>query len=126
MLRGCVRWSLCERYGHEGPGICLGDGQTEACLKDMDMTGLASAWAMVRWRPDGWTEVRRWTRRRVHLATVILRPPRVHPGDLPWGVTGVSPRGTTRDSRAKNVFEIARFFLIPMQAKHVSENKRDV
>ena len=39
---------LSEGYGHDGPGICLGDGQTEAYLKDMRMTGLASAWAMAR------------------------------------------------------------------------------
>ena len=39
---------LSEGYGHEGPGICLGDGQTEAYLKDMDMAGLASVWAMAR------------------------------------------------------------------------------
>ena len=42
---------LSEKYGHDGPGVCLNDGQTEAYLKDMDMTGLASAWAMARWRP---------------------------------------------------------------------------
>ena len=39
---------LSERYGHDGPGVCLGDGQTEACLKDVGMTGLASAWVMAR------------------------------------------------------------------------------
>ena len=38
-------------YGHDGPGVCLGDGQTKAYLKDMGMTGLASALAMVRRRP---------------------------------------------------------------------------
>ena len=37
---------LYEGYGHDGPGVCLGNGQTEAYLKDMDMTGLASTWAM--------------------------------------------------------------------------------
>ena len=37
---------LSEGYGHDGPGVCLGDGQTEAYLKDMGMMGLASAWAM--------------------------------------------------------------------------------
>ena len=42
---------LSERYGHGGPGVCLGDGQTEAYLKDMGMTGLASAWAMARRSP---------------------------------------------------------------------------
>ena len=42
---------LFEGYGHDGPGVCLGDGQTEAYLKDMGMTGLASAWAMARRRP---------------------------------------------------------------------------
>ena len=42
---------LSEGYEHDGPGVCLGDGQTEAYLKDMDMTGLASAWAMARRRP---------------------------------------------------------------------------
>ena len=41
----------CLKYGHDGPGVCLGDGQTEAYLKDMDMKGLASAWAMARRRP---------------------------------------------------------------------------
>ena len=48
------RWpdgGLCEGYGHDGPGACLGDNQTEAYLKDMDMTGLASVWAMARRRP---------------------------------------------------------------------------
>ena len=40
-----------EGYGHDGPGVCLDDGQTEAYLKDMDMTGLVSAWAMARRRP---------------------------------------------------------------------------
>ena len=34
---------LSEGYGHDGPGVCLGDGQTEAYLKDMGMAGLASA-----------------------------------------------------------------------------------
>ena len=38
-------------HGHDGPGVCLGDGQTEAYLKDTGMTGLASAWAMARERP---------------------------------------------------------------------------
>ena len=42
---------ISEGYGHDGPGVCLGDGQTEAHLKDMGMTGLASAWAMARRRP---------------------------------------------------------------------------
>ena len=41
---------LSEGNGHDGPGVCLGDGQTEAYLKDMGMTGLASAWAMARRR----------------------------------------------------------------------------
>ena len=47
------RWpdgGLSEGYGHDGPGVCLGDGQTEAYLKDMGLTGLASAWVMVRRR----------------------------------------------------------------------------
>ena len=42
---------LSEGYGHDGSGVWLGDGQTEACLKDMGVTGLASAWAMARRRP---------------------------------------------------------------------------
>ena len=42
---------LSEGYGHDGPSVCLGDGQTEANLMNMDMTNLASAWAMVRRRP---------------------------------------------------------------------------
>ena len=29
-------------------GLCLDDGQSETYLKDMDMTGLASVWAMAR------------------------------------------------------------------------------
>ena len=45
--------------GNDGPGVCLGDGQTEAYLTDMGMADLASAW------PDeGWSTVARWTRRR--------------------------------------------------------------
>ena len=35
-------------YMHGGRGVCLGDGQTEAYLKDTGMTGLASVWAMAR------------------------------------------------------------------------------
>ena len=42
---------LSEGYGHGGPGICLGDGQREAYLKNMGMTGLTSVWAMARGRP---------------------------------------------------------------------------
>ena len=42
---------LSEGYGHDGPGVCLGYGQTEANVNDMGMTGLASAWAMARRRP---------------------------------------------------------------------------
>ena len=53
---------LSEGYGPGGPGVCLGDGQTEAYLKDMDMTGLASAWVMARRRP-------REYRRKVDAAT---------------------------------------------------------
>ena len=47
---------------HGGPVVCLGDGQTEAYLKDMVMTGLASAWAMARRRPKEY-------RRKVDAAT---------------------------------------------------------
>ena len=42
---------LSEGYGRGGRGVCLGDGQTEDNLKDMDMTGLTFAWAMARQRP---------------------------------------------------------------------------
>ena len=42
---------LYEEYGHDRPGVCLGEGQTEAYLKDMSMTGLASVWVMARRRP---------------------------------------------------------------------------
>ena len=42
---------LSEGYGHGGPGVCLGDGQTEAYLKDTGMAGLATAWVMARRRP---------------------------------------------------------------------------
>ena len=40
-----------EGYGHDGLGVYLGDGQTEAYLKDMGMAGLVSTWAMARRRP---------------------------------------------------------------------------
>ena len=42
---------LFEGYGHGGPGVYPGDGQTETYLKDAGMTGLASVWAMARRRP---------------------------------------------------------------------------
>ena len=42
---------LSEGYGHGGPGVCLGDGQTEAFLKDMGMAGLVSTLAMARRSP---------------------------------------------------------------------------
>ena len=38
--------SYLEGFGHGGPGVYLGDGKTEACLKDMGMTGLASVWTI--------------------------------------------------------------------------------
>ena len=44
-------------------GVCLGDVQTEGYLKDMGMTDLASAWAMVRRRPEEY-------RHKVDSATV--------------------------------------------------------
>ena len=53
---------LSEGYGHVGPGVCLGDDQTEAYLKDMGMAGLASVWAMARRRPKEY-------RRKVDAAT---------------------------------------------------------
>ena len=53
---------LSEGYGHYGPGVRLGDGKTEAYLKDMNMAGLASAWAMARHRPEEY-------RRKVDVAT---------------------------------------------------------
>ena len=34
---------LSDGYGHDGPGVCLGDGQMEAYLRDMDRTGLVYA-----------------------------------------------------------------------------------
>ena len=40
-----------EGYGHDGPGVFLCDGQTEAHPEDMGMLGLASARAMARRRP---------------------------------------------------------------------------
>ena len=58
------------------PGVCLGDGQTEAYLKDMDMTGLASAWAMARRRPKEY-------RRKVDAATRCSGVPSPH---LTWPV----------------------------------------
>ena len=51
-------------YGHDGPGVCLGDGQTMAYLKDMDMMVLASAWAMTIRRPKEY-------RRMVDAATLL-------------------------------------------------------
>ena len=53
---------LSEGFGLGGPGVCLGDGQTEAYLKDAGMAGLASAWAMARRRPKEY-------RRKVGAAT---------------------------------------------------------
>ena len=40
---------LSEGYG---PGVCVGDGQTEISLKDTGMAGLASVWAIARPRPE--------------------------------------------------------------------------
>ena len=53
---------LSEGYGHDGPGVYLGNGQTEAYLKDMGMAALASAWAMARRRSKEY-------RRKVDAAT---------------------------------------------------------
>ena len=49
------RWpdgSVYEGYEYDGPGICLGDDQTEAYVKDMGMTGMASARVVARRRPE--------------------------------------------------------------------------
>ena len=62
---------LPQGYGHGGPGVCLGDGQTEAYLKDTGMTGLASVWAMARGRTKEY-------RRKVDAATAYVPIP-----DLP-------------------------------------------
>ena len=51
MLRVASGGGLSGGCGHGGPGVCLGDGQTESYLEDMGMTGLASAWVMARRRP---------------------------------------------------------------------------
>ena len=53
---------LSEGYEHDGPGVCMGDSQTEAYPEDMRMTGLASDWAMARRRPMEY-------RRKVDAAT---------------------------------------------------------
>ena len=45
-----------------GPGVCLGDGQTEAYLKNTGMAGLAFAWAMAERRMKEY-------RRKVDAAT---------------------------------------------------------
>ena len=43
---------LFESYGHDGPGLYLGDGQTEACLKNMGVTGLKTPWAIPKRKPE--------------------------------------------------------------------------
>ena len=55
-------WHHCDGCEHDGHGVCLGDGQTEAYLKNTGMIGLASAWAMARRRTKEYRH--RWTRRR--------------------------------------------------------------
>ena len=69
-----------EGYGHGGPGVCLGDGQTAAHLKDMGMAGLASAWAMARWRPTEY----------LCKADAATRCSGVYPHTYPEGI-GTSP-----------------------------------
>ena len=44
-------WRRFKGYGHDGVGVCLGDVQTEAYLKDMGVAGLRSAWEIARRRP---------------------------------------------------------------------------
>ena len=44
--------------------------QCESYLRDMGMTGLASAWAMTRWRRR--STVAKWTRRRAAPAYVLI------------------------------------------------------
>ena len=54
---------LYEGYGHGGPGVCLGDGQMAAYMKDTGMAALASAWLLARrrfiWRIRAWRTWRR-------------------------------------------------------------------
>ena len=56
-----------EGYGHDGHGVCPGDGQTEVYLKVMSMTALVCTWAMDRrrsiwriWALRDWRLPRRW------------------------------------------------------------------
>ena len=51
MPRIWLEGGLSEEDVNGGPGVCLGDGQTEAYLMDMGMTGLASVWTMARRKP---------------------------------------------------------------------------
>ena len=82
---------LTDGYGHGGSGVCLGDGQTKASLRDMGMAGLASAWAAWRalrlsgrWPDRGRRSTfGRWTRRRAAPACAPISDltcsPYVHP-----------------------------------------------
>ena len=64
---------LFDGYGHGGPGVCLGDGQTESYLNDMRLVRLASDWAMARK-----STVARWTRRRVAPSYALTADLRQH------------------------------------------------
>ena len=68
---------VSEEYRHGGPGVCLGDGQTEVYLRNMGMTGPASAWAMARRRTKEY-------RREVDAAT---RCSGLFPPHLTWYIT---------------------------------------
>ena len=54
---------LSDGHGHGGPGVCLGDGQTEIYPKNTGITGLASAYMRLpERRPNGGrSTVARWT-----------------------------------------------------------------
>ena len=53
--------ALGEKTTVEQPCVCRGDGQTEAYLKDMGMTGLVVAWAMARRRTKKYRMLHTWS-----------------------------------------------------------------
>ena len=103
------RWpdgGVSEGYGHDGPGVCLGDDQTEAYLKDMGMAGmagLAAVWAMARRRRK--CTIASWTRRRPASAYDLI--PDLTSPLIFWG-----PRSMYIDGRLNSVTIYANIKII--------------
>ena len=131
-IHGFIWCSVSEWYGHAGPGVRLGGGQTKANLSYIGLAGLASVWRMARWRFIwviwGW---RAWRlnvarRRQEEYRSNVDALLRCMPPYVTW--TWNFPRGESFrclgccPSRGDSVFDTCRcMVIIPIVLIYISD-----